>query len=599
MSAADVANGKVDSQALGSAIVSSLEEKIAAASDDGSEAVYTVTLTEETAMAVSSGAFQLVDAQGNANPFIVAAFKESIQRASCVGLQGTCIVVLPALERRRRLQSSSETSGAIVNLTLTREFDYAQSNMSVSASDLVQQAGMEVAAAQTTGLSAATTVTVLGDSGSSNMADAVGGQQLGASLAQKYPSLVLEITSVMVAPPTAPPDLPPQLPLPPGAPPIPPGDPPAPASSSSGSNDDTHVGVALLAVLCALLLVAILLVRARIRRRSGSKGQSSFHNAGSTTTLTTVVPSGKAEAGTSCSPPQSRPSSRMPSGFADSGTSCSPPQSRSSHRPLSHGSLSAVLRPTTPRSFLPRRRVPLQDGSVATMVGPAGSWTSQPGDRNASVEARFGRDEAMPASMARSYSRDAWMQSSADHVPFGAQARTIGMPHTSTTGAARRAPSLLASVVSQDLAVTEFDGQLDDDVRAADAARSTVLSAIGVPKMRLAPSTDAYSGAGNVVANGVGTDAATAAGVGPPSLTPSRADDLRVRAQQRLTELQAAQQRLQQLQATRRTRAPMVAARFAVAAQRAGSDRVLPPQRHERGTDSHNDAGEAHSGQQQ
>jgi len=549
-------------------------------------------------MAVSSGNYQLVDAQGNANPFIVAAFKSSIQTATCVGLAGTCIVVLPGIERRRRLQSASDsnTNGAIVNVTLTREFDYAQSNMSVSPSDLMQQAGIEVTAAQTTGLTAATTVTVLGDSGSTKMADAVGGQQLGASLAQKYPSLVLDITSVMVTPPTVPPGLPPQLPLPPGTPPTPPIDPPAPESSTSTSDSGASVGVALLAVLCALLIVAIFLVRVWYRRKRASKGQRTFYKAGSTATLTMVVPSRHAEASTSCSPPQSRPSSRMPSELANSG---SPPQSRSSHRPMSRGSLSAVLRPMSPRSFVPRRRVPLQDGSTATMAGPAASWTSRPGERNAGVAVHSGRD--VPMAVTRPYSRDAWMQPSADNAPFRAQARTVGMPQTTTT-AARRAPSLLASVVSQDLAVTDFEGQLDADVLAADAARSTVLSMIGAPKMRPAPSAHAYPSASNVVANGQGAGSTTATGVGPRLLlpqTPSQADDLRVQAQQRLTELQAAQQRLQQWQATRRARAPMVAARFVVAAQRAGSDRVLPPQHAQRGVDSRSDVGEAHSVQQQ
>ena len=292
----------VDPAAVGAAILASLRDQIASAAAGASEAsadssagasAYTVMLNEQTAMVVDPGRYQLVNPlTGATNEYLVLAFSQTLQNAACAGLVGTCVATLPGISsQRRRLQSGS--GGGSVNVSLTREYDFAASNASASGTpvaDLVRQNGVGVVASQTTALSATTTVTVLGDVATSPLAAAVGGDGLGTALALRMPTLAVDVASVAVTPPAAPPSTPP---LPPSVPPQPPS-PPPPSSSPRATTPNPNpwiVGLACTAGALAACFLAAVLWHVRNRRLATGRKQQGRASGGR---VVSVVPGASA-----------------------------------------------------------------------------------------------------------------------------------------------------------------------------------------------------------------------------------------------------------------------------------------------------------------
>jgi len=369
--------GSVEPAGFGAAVMASLQGQIDDAPADSVGSSYTVMLNEQTAMVVDQGSYQLVNpSTGAPNTYIVQAFNKRVQEAACLGLVGTCVATLPSIGRRRHLQSSNASN--TVDVAVTREYDFAASNTTVAVADLVQnEGGMGVTASQTTGLSATTIVNVLGDAGSSPLADAIGEQGLGMALASQMPTLVVDIVSGKTTPPAAPPTLPPPPPL---SPPLGP-QPLAPPSSPPAST--VSATVVALASICGALAGCLLLILLVILRR--------VYTPGAKTAMTAVVPGsrqgsdGSASASSSGWPAWLRGKQAPRGAVAEAGTGTSPPGSRGSTPLRALGRL------------LPRQRIMLADGTVAEIVAAA--------------------DPSATQSQMRPQSRDAWLDNQAQPAP--------------------------------------------------------------------------------------------------------------------------------------------------------------------------------------
>ena len=358
------------------------------ASEESAGSSYTVMLNEQTAMVLDQGGYQLVGPSGAPNKYIVSAFNRRVQDAACSGIVGTCVATIPNIgSRRRRLQTSANASlpTASVNVSLIREYDFAASNTSQPVADLVQnEGGVGVVAAETTALSATTTVTVLGEAGSSTLADAVGEEGLGMALGYQMPTLVVDIKSATTTPPEAPPNVPPPPSDPPPMIPQPKAPPPSPMQQSSVSVALVAVGAACGVLSCCLVIGLLYLWRQM--KPSGAKSQP---RARRTTAMTAVVPGNRqgttANAATGTSPAVSRGATPLP---ASGNNLC---------------------------NFLPRRRVLLADGTIAEIIARADTPTGRPQSRDSWMQTD--QLDAVSVAYARSATGHEWHPNPHDRAP--------------------------------------------------------------------------------------------------------------------------------------------------------------------------------------
>jgi len=450
--------GSVEPAGFGAAVMASLQGQIDDAPADSVGSSYTVMLNEQTAMVVDQGSYQLVNpSTGAPNTYIVQAFNKRVQEAACLGLVGTCVATLPSIGRRRHLQSSNASN--TVDVAVTREYDFAASNTTVPVADLVQnEGGVGVMASQTTGLSATTTVNVLGDAGSSPLADAIGEQGLGMALASQMPTLVVDIVSGKTTPPAAPPTLPPPPPLSPplGPQPLaPPSSPPA--STVSGT-------VVALASICGALAGCLVLILLGTLRQ--------VYTPGAKTPMTAVVPGSQQGSGGSASASSSgRPAwlrgKRAPrAAVAEAGTDTSPPGSRGSTPLRALGRL------------LPRQRVMLADGTVAEIVAAAGPSAThsqmRPQSRNAWLD-----NQAQPAPAVRHPLQSApdWHVGAHHMAPGGGDlvVADVSIPHEVQDNARLPTPQRILSSGAPTVSIHQ--AALQQAAAQAESARDLVAQA--------------------------------------------------------------------------------------------------------------------------
>lgn len=259
----------VQTSELGAAIVASIVEQMAAGGGGPTQGTttYAVTLREESALVIDADGYGLTGADGQRNATAVAELEHTLSTAACVGLVGTCTATV-ANERRRL--SGRRLSGT--DVSLAREFDFgASTDVSSSASDLLTSAGVGVTSAVTTGLSASTSVTVIGQgaAATSPLADALDTQALGTALTARLPSVSLNVESRIITPPAlppSPPTIPPSPPLVP--PPSPPIQPPAVEDALF------RFVVPALAVGLSTVLVAAIALYRQANRRLASKSSA-------------------------------------------------------------------------------------------------------------------------------------------------------------------------------------------------------------------------------------------------------------------------------------------------------------------------------------
>ena len=566
MHADDVAN--IEPARFGNAIVSSLETQLTGASGDGDDmeeergVTFTVTIMEQTAMAVAAGIFDLIGGAGEYNKYVVLAFIQKVEHAACQGMLGTCVAVLSnSSGTRRRLQGSSG-GGDSVNISLTREYDFAGSNSSVSVAALVREGGVAVASAETTRLSAQTTVSVVGDAGTSPLTNAVGRDGLGAALAMQLPTLRVTALSATSTPPTAPPSQPPDQPKPPPTPPLLP-----PQTSSEEQWQMSPIMVALVCIVVVLFCTLILV--SALRHRSKKLASRRSHQPPTRSiSMMSVVPSPakhrcNADASTSTdeSWTPSHLSQAIPSAVASEALDVSTgdhtlaiPSSALRPPPRAHaprGPSGGTSFGGSPLGidFCPRRRMARHDGCTAAITSNA-SATPLPG----SPPALF----LLPAAESPLVSRTAWEEPLPTKEATGGQLSTTSQlqlrPSEPIVAAAAHnrnvpplrpcagasMPAVSSAVGKTDIIATDMDD--DDDTPLDDTAT--------LQPSQLPPA--------------------------PRLIASERIQELQVLSQGRQGALEDAQRRLETLRAARRTRAPVIAAvRLMAAARRA--DQVLPP----------------------
>lgn len=241
----------------------------------------TLVIKDETRLTMDASAYALYDAQGNENRFIILGFEAAVGSAACEGLVGDCRATL--IRARRQLQASASSSSEVV--TVAREYDFtASANVSIEIADRVQTGGMPVTDAQTTSLSAVSTVTAPGTADGSPLSQALSTNSFGAKLAQSLPNLRVEVVTTNIGPPALPPAPAPQDPLPMPPPPAPPGLPPS--QPPPPSQTDFPVLVALLAVFCTGLIAAMgVLLYAKTHPKNIERARKK-----ASTALTAIVP---------------------------------------------------------------------------------------------------------------------------------------------------------------------------------------------------------------------------------------------------------------------------------------------------------------------
>jgi len=237
------------------------------------ETVVVTTVVETNEMTVDVGAVSLSSEQERAD------FVASVQDASCAGMEGTCTVTLLSY-RRRQLQARQLQS--TVTLSVDRTYDYgASSNASTHPADLIEAAlssqGVTIQSSVMTGLSASTSVTVVGtDHATSGAAVETVRQSVNQALAEKLPDVTVTVEAAVVTPPLPPPSLPPRQP--PSPPPSPgaPSRPPPPYVEAEKPVVTMVTIVWVVVGVASVLLLAAAAVLCRRTMRQRPKGASSM-----------------------------------------------------------------------------------------------------------------------------------------------------------------------------------------------------------------------------------------------------------------------------------------------------------------------------------
>ena len=575
---------RIEPVGFATAVVASVEAQIVASGQSEAHlasegladraATFTVIVTEQTAMTVAPGTFKLVRSDGVPNQYIVAAFAGIVQGAACKGLVGTCLVEFPDLGTRRRLQTSLEGSGT-VNITLTREYNFAASNLS-SVAALVQESGIAVSSAEMTSLSVTTTITVFGQPESNPLADAVGANGLATALAIQLPTIRVSAASATSTPPAHPPNLPPDQPASPPAPPAP------PMSPTATSSAERWPVVALACTNSAVLICIVVVIGLRRRKaRSCKRSQRPL-------AMVPVVPSSAKRRDA----PRTADASTGPddasnvSTIADTLGALRTLPANEVVRIPSDGSMPRMSTPSV-LSQVARRGGPLRGGGTP----PRGGGTSRgldfcpqwrPPTTNGTSASIAGHGApppypppsmALPTLQSLSPTRSAWEE--LPTVPAASNPKPVApwRPRSRSPSSAlpiREAPSL----------------PLGGAARPVPGPGPVPVPVPPVPAPVPVPVLSCVMGEPDIMATDFdGSDAPAdaasqlaAAAPTPRRIESDRIQELQANVEKRLADAQAARQRLQALQAMRQKRAPLLAAARFMAAARAG-DQVLPPSR--------------------
>jgi len=244
----------------------------------------TIILSERTDMAVVAQQAVLDDVAGSSNTGATVGFLAMIRNSACSGLVGTCSASMTSvgMSGRRMLQREHtrelQASGSTLNVTVSREYDFARSgNVSVPVADLVADGGILVSESQMAGLTAFTTVVTYNPErsnpeDSSPVAIALSADALRFAMAQQLPALQLDITSAIVTPPVMPPS-----PVPPVPMPLPDHREPSDLKSLAVASPELAIFLAVLMCIAVIFIGLVLMYRHFIRptKRRGTSPNSS------------------------------------------------------------------------------------------------------------------------------------------------------------------------------------------------------------------------------------------------------------------------------------------------------------------------------------
>ena len=647
-----------------SAVLATVTEQISATDtpEEESRSTILVTISEEQELTVDPGSYVLEDSAGNLNVYIAGAFLSSIREAACANMTGTCSANFPDAGRRaRQLHDDVSPRGAVGvdawqpsgqqpsgeqpsgqdglnsrrrlagrKVRLTRNYDAASTNAGTNVDQLIATGmgakGVSVTAARVTTLSAESTVTTNGAAeATAEVTQALNNQALGAALEQRLPSISMDITYSVTAPPAAPPPPSPLSPSPPPAPQTPPPMPPTPAPPPDET--ETHLLIALLSVVASavILLVTVWIVTFLRNQRISQRLRGGMQ----TVKVGTMKAGRTMKAGTmsalqwpSIPPPSRGMEAIVPGDDARSGRhnrieypSSSGRRERSVH-PISRGSTPlggsfATLVPFSASSFLFPSR---QSTAGASRPLSMDAWTDPRGSSPLADElaaAPSTRDRAsrssrsLPSAQSKVLMVDSWTTmdgsmkeyATVQEVQHGAwggdlasraqqQPETPGLSprrHRTSIGTGRSNRSQ-SQQRQQPLQQLQMEDVADEDLGQSAAAEHAIPfvserlpSSLSGPPRRAPQRSRARARA--QLADGGGGAATAAAGdstdpsapptpgpVAPPPRpeTPPWARALKERAESKWKDFEATR---------RRSAAPILASRFATAAA------VLPPQR--------------------